>query len=176
MLGAAMSVVLVPNLVNEPILRSVAVALWVALCLYISLLDRTPASYFPMLAGYTAALIGFPAVDDPGAIFDTAVARAEEISLGILLRQPHRDADPTAIGRPGLCRAAEPLAGRGPDLDIGGPAGRTPSAGSRDERGPAPCASPRMRWPSTLSAWPCATRRRTRNVRRRPSRRCASTC
>lgn len=83
-LGAAMSVVLVPNLVNEPILLSVAVALWVALCLYISLLDRTPASYFPMLAGYTAALIGFPAVDDPGAIFDTAVARAEEISLGIL--------------------------------------------------------------------------------------------
>ncbi|MGU3466329.1 FUSC family protein [Methylobacterium sp. C33D] len=83
-LGAAISVVLVPNLVNEPILLSLAVALWVALCLYVSLLDRTPASYLPMLAGYTAALIGFPAVDDPGAIFDTAVARAEEISLGIL--------------------------------------------------------------------------------------------
>lgn len=83
-LGAAVSVVLVPNLVNEPILLSLAVALWVALCLYVSLLDRTPASYLPMLAGYTAALIGFPAVDDPGAIFDTAVARAEEISLGIV--------------------------------------------------------------------------------------------
>jgi len=83
-LGAAMSVVLVPNLVNEPILLSLAIALWVALCLYVALLDRTPASYLPMLAGYTAALIGFPAVDDPGAIFDTAVARAEEISLGIL--------------------------------------------------------------------------------------------
>ncbi|MBL7405882.1 FUSC family protein, partial [Escherichia coli] len=68
----------------EPILLSLAVALWVALCLYVSLLDRTPASYLPMLAGYTAALIGFPAVDDPGAIFDTAVARAEEISLGIV--------------------------------------------------------------------------------------------
>lgn len=83
-LGAAVSVVLVPNLVNAPILLSLAVALWVALCLYVSLLDRTPASYLPMLAGYTAALIGFPAVDDPGAIFDTAVARAEEISLGIV--------------------------------------------------------------------------------------------
>ncbi|QGY05141.1 FUSC family protein [Methylobacterium mesophilicum SR1.6/6] len=83
-LGAAMSVVLLPNLVNAPVLLSLAVALWVALCLYVSLLDRTPASYLPMLAGYTAALIGFPAVDDPGAIFDTAVARAEEISLGIL--------------------------------------------------------------------------------------------
>lgn len=83
-LGAAMSVVLVPHLVNAPVLLSLSVALWVALCLYVSLLDRTPASYLPMLAGYTAALIGFPAVDDPGAIFDTAVARAEEISLGIV--------------------------------------------------------------------------------------------
>lgn len=83
-LGAAMTVVLVPNLVNAPILLSLAIALWVALCLYVAILDRTPASYLPMLAGYTAALIGFPAVDDPGTIFDTAVARAEEIFLGIL--------------------------------------------------------------------------------------------
>ncbi|SDO30627.1 Uncharacterized membrane protein YccC [Methylobacterium phyllostachyos] len=83
-LGAAVSVALVPNLVDAPVLLSLAVALWVALCLFIALLDRTPASYLPMLAGYTAALIGFPAVDDPGAIFDTAVARAEEIGLGIL--------------------------------------------------------------------------------------------
>jgi uncharacterized membrane protein YccC len=37
-----------------------------------------------MLGGYTAAFVGFPAVGDPGAIFDTAVARAEEITLGIL--------------------------------------------------------------------------------------------
>ena len=83
-LGAAVSVVLVPNLVGAPVLLSLAVALWVALCLFVALLDRTPASYLPMLAGYTAALIGFPAVDDPGAIFDTAVARAEEIGLGIV--------------------------------------------------------------------------------------------
>ncbi|MEL6059908.1 MULTISPECIES: FUSC family protein [unclassified Methylobacterium] len=83
-LGAAVSVALVPNLIDAPVLLSLAVALWVALCLYISLLDRTPASYLPMLAGYTAALIGFPAVDDPGAIFDTAVARSEEIGLGIV--------------------------------------------------------------------------------------------
>ncbi len=37
-----------------------------------------------MLAGYTAAFIGFPDVADPGSIFDVAVARAEEITLGIL--------------------------------------------------------------------------------------------
>jgi uncharacterized membrane protein YccC len=83
-LGAIAAVILVPNLVNAPEMLTLVMALWVAGCLYISLLDRTPASYLPMLAGYTAALIGFPAVDQPGAIFETAVARTEEIALGIL--------------------------------------------------------------------------------------------
>ncbi len=84
MLGAIAAIALVPNLVNAPLLLSLGIALWVGLCLYVSLLDRTPASYLPMLAGYTTAIIGFPSVSNPGAIFDTAVARAEEISLGIV--------------------------------------------------------------------------------------------
>ncbi|MER2264488.1 FUSC family protein [Methylobacterium oxalidis] len=84
LLGAAVSVVLVPNLADAPELLTLAIALWVALCLYVSLLDRTPRSYLMMLGGYTAALIGFPAVGQPGQMFDTAVARAEEITLGIL--------------------------------------------------------------------------------------------
>jgi uncharacterized membrane protein YccC len=84
LLGAVVPVILVPNLVNAPELLTLAIALWVAVCLYFSLLDRTPRSYVLMLGGYTAAFIGFPAVADPGAIFDTAVARAEEITLGIL--------------------------------------------------------------------------------------------
>jgi len=83
-LGAAVTVILVPNLANAPELLTLAIAFWVALCLYVSLLDRTPSSYLMMLGGYTAALIGFPAVGEPGAMFDTAVARAEEILLGIL--------------------------------------------------------------------------------------------
>ncbi len=82
--GAIMTVVLVPNLVDAPELLCLAIALWVGVCLYVSLLDGTPRSYVFMLAGYTVALIGFPSVSDPGAIFDTAVARVEEISLGII--------------------------------------------------------------------------------------------
>lgn len=82
--GACASVVLVPNLVNAPELLSLAIALWVGLCLYVSLLDRTPRGYMFMLAGYTCALISFPSVDEPAAIFDTAVARSEEIIVGIL--------------------------------------------------------------------------------------------
>ena len=37
-----------------------------------------------MLAGYTAALIGFPAVDTPLQLFDIAITRVEEIGVGIL--------------------------------------------------------------------------------------------
>jgi len=82
-LGATAVTILVPRLVNSPELLSLALALWIASCLYFSLLDRTPRSYMLMLAGYTAGLIGFPAVSNPGAIFDIALARVEEIVLGI---------------------------------------------------------------------------------------------
>src|SRR5579859_8246978 len=75
LIGATVTVVLVPNLDNEPLLLSLALALWVGGCLTISLLDRTPRSYGLLLAGYTVALTGFPAVSQPGAMFDIAVAR-----------------------------------------------------------------------------------------------------
>ncbi|MGJ0505893.1 MAG: FUSC family protein [Methylocystis sp.] len=81
--GAAMAVLLVPNLVNAPPVLALAIAAWSGLCLYVSILDRTPRGYAFMLAGYTTAIIGFPAVDAPERIFDLAVARGEEILIGI---------------------------------------------------------------------------------------------
>jgi uncharacterized membrane protein YccC len=84
LIGAAASIALVPNFVNSPELLSLALALWVGLCLYVSMLDKTPRGYMFMLGGYTAALIGFPSVAEPGTIFDIALARSEEIILGIL--------------------------------------------------------------------------------------------
>jgi uncharacterized membrane protein YccC len=83
-IGATATIVLVPNLVDSPELLSAAGALWTGGCLYLALLDRTPRSYLFMLAGYTAALIGFPAVDAPDQIWTIALARVEEISLGIV--------------------------------------------------------------------------------------------
>ena len=83
LLGAVFAVFITPPLVNAPPLLSVAIAAWVGFCLFISLLDRTPRAYVVMLAGYTAALIAFPTVDHPDQIFDIAVARVEEILLGI---------------------------------------------------------------------------------------------
>ena len=84
LLGGTAAVLLVPMLVDSPVLLSLALALWVGGCLTVSLLDRTPRSYVLMLAGYTAAIIGFASVHTPAAVFDIAVARVIEISLGIL--------------------------------------------------------------------------------------------
>src|SRR5215469_6621099 len=82
--GAAMALFLVPPLVQAPVLLCLAISGWVGICLHFSLLDRTPRSYAFMLAGYTAAIVAFSVVDRPEAIFDTAVARLEEISLGVI--------------------------------------------------------------------------------------------
>jgi hypothetical protein len=83
-IGGAAMVAIVPNLVDAPELTTLAIILWVALCVFVSLLDRTPRSYMFVLAGYTAALIGFPTVLAPGTVFDTAVSRVEEITLGVV--------------------------------------------------------------------------------------------
>jgi uncharacterized membrane protein YccC len=82
--GAAAAIVLVPLLVNTPELLTLALALWLGLCTYVSMLDRSPRAYLFLLAGYTAAIIGFPAISRPDAIFDIASIRAQEIGIGIL--------------------------------------------------------------------------------------------
>jgi uncharacterized membrane protein YccC len=83
-IGGAAMVAIVPNLVDAPELTTLAIILWVALCVFVSLLDRTPRSYMFVLSGYTAALIGFPSVLAPDTVFDIAVSRVEEITLGVV--------------------------------------------------------------------------------------------
>ena len=57
---------------------------WVGACLYMSVLDRTPrAPYLFMLAGYTAAMIGFPSSPSPRWCRHRAGPR-REIALGIV--------------------------------------------------------------------------------------------
>ena len=84
LIGAAGTIVLVPNLVNAPELLSLAIALWVGACLYLSLIDGTPRSYMFMLSGYTVALLGFPIISTPELTFDIVTARVQEIMLGII--------------------------------------------------------------------------------------------
>ncbi|HKT75166.1 MAG TPA: FUSC family protein [Sphingobium sp.] len=82
--GGAFAVAVVPPLSNAPELLSLAMASWLGLCVFVSLLDRTPRAYMFVLAGYTACLIVFPSVDAPETIFTVATLRVQEILIGIL--------------------------------------------------------------------------------------------
>lgn len=82
--GGAFSILVLPNLAGAPPLLLLALALWIGTCLAASFYDPTPRAYAFMLSGYTAALICFPIVEQPQAVFDTAVSRMLEIGLGIL--------------------------------------------------------------------------------------------
>ncbi|MDR3429251.1 FUSC family protein [Silvimonas sp.] len=84
LLGASAAVVIVPVLVNAPVLLSAAIGLWTGALLYFSLLDRTPRSYVFMLAAYTLPMIALPSVNNPQAVFDIASARTQEILVGIV--------------------------------------------------------------------------------------------
>lgn len=84
LVGAIVSIWLVPPFVHAPELLALAVSLWVGLCVFASILDRSARSYMFALAGYSSCIIVFPGVMQPSAIFDVAVLRVEEITLGIL--------------------------------------------------------------------------------------------
>ena len=83
-IGAIMAGFTLICFADAPGLQVVVLAGWVGLCVYLSCLDRTPRAYAFVLAGYTAAIIGFPSVEVPLSIFQEGLARCEEISLGIL--------------------------------------------------------------------------------------------
>src|SRR5690606_20915940 len=50
--GSAVVVYLVPRFAGQPVPMVAIMSLWIGLCLYIAVLDRTPRSYLFMLAGY----------------------------------------------------------------------------------------------------------------------------
>lgn len=84
--GAIIALLLTPHFINTPWLFTIILALWVGFALCISLLDRTPRSYVFMLAGYSTAMIVYNAITyvDTYNIFDIALARVLEISVGVI--------------------------------------------------------------------------------------------
>ncbi|WP_127090599.1 FUSC family protein [Aquabacter cavernae] len=84
LVGGLFTLMTLPLLVDAPVLLTLALSLWIGGCLYLSLRDRTPRSYVFMLAGYSAAIMGFPNVDAPVGLFNVVVTRVQEIGLGIL--------------------------------------------------------------------------------------------
>ncbi|MBV6289534.1 FUSC family protein [Pseudomonas aegrilactucae] len=84
LVGTIMSVVFMGLFAQTPWLFLLALALWLALCTACSTLLRSAWAYAFVLAGYTVAIIALPAINHPLLVFDQAVARCTEISLGII--------------------------------------------------------------------------------------------
>lgn len=84
LVGTIMSVVFMGLFAQTPWLFLLALALWLGLCTASSTLLRSAWSYSFVLAGYTVAIIALPAISHPLTVFDQAVARCTEISLGII--------------------------------------------------------------------------------------------
>jgi uncharacterized membrane protein YccC len=131
-LGALATLVLIPNLVDAPVLLIATLSLWVGGCIYLAVLDRTPRSYLFHLAGYSVALIGFPIVDAPSTVWDVVLARVEEIILGIVCAG--RIVFPTPLGPALIARLDSWIgdaAGMGFGRPIGAPEGTTTAAARR---------------------------------------------
>lgn len=84
LIGASMTVLLMALFAQAPWLFLITVALWMGLCTAASTMLRSAWGYAFVLAGYTVAIIGLPAISQPLTVFDQAVARGTEIALGIL--------------------------------------------------------------------------------------------
>lgn len=83
-LGAAVAVLLVPNLQNSPEILVPALAAWTGFSIYLAIHDRTPRAFLFQMSAFSAAIIGFPYLDDPGSIFIVAVSRVEEMTVAII--------------------------------------------------------------------------------------------
>ncbi|HEX8992969.1 MAG TPA: FUSC family protein [Anaerolineales bacterium] len=84
MAGTLASLLLVSLFAQERVLFVAGLALWIGLCTAGAAFYRNFRSYGFVLAGYTAAMIGLPAAQQPDAFFPIAVTRLSEVTLGIL--------------------------------------------------------------------------------------------
>ncbi len=83
-IGAAVTILAVPNLQNSPELLILCLAGWTGFCIYLAVLDRTPRAFLFQMAAFSSAVMSFPYLDDPGNVFDTTVARVQEMTVAIL--------------------------------------------------------------------------------------------
>ena len=83
LIGTVMAVLMIALFAQTPWLFLTSLALWMALCTAASTMLRSAWNYSFVLAGYTVAIIGLPLVNAPLTVFDQAVARFTEITLGI---------------------------------------------------------------------------------------------
>lgn len=82
--GAIAALVLGAVFVQQPELYLLGLTCWVGACTAAAVRYRHFRWYGFVLAGYTAALIGIPAVTEPNSLFLAALTRAAEVAVGIV--------------------------------------------------------------------------------------------
>ena len=82
--GSAVMVALIALFAQNTVLFLGSLAIWVGICSAGAARCRNFRAYGFVLAGYTAAMVGLPALAHPDGAFMAAVWRVLEISLGIL--------------------------------------------------------------------------------------------
>ena len=82
--GCGMSLLLAAWFSQSAELFLLTLALWIGLCVALAARYRGFQSYGFMLAGYTAAIVGFGAAATPSHAFDIAQSRLSEVVVGIL--------------------------------------------------------------------------------------------
>ena len=83
--GAAAAFLIVGLFPQDRTLFLAALSVWIGACAGGATLYRNFTAYAFVLSGYTAALIAFPIINHPAAVFDSAVARISEVLLGLLV-------------------------------------------------------------------------------------------
>ncbi len=83
-LGMLAALVLGAAFVQQAELYALALTIWVAACTAFAVRYRQFRWYGFVLAGYTAALIGIPAVTDPNGLLIATLTRGAEVMLGIV--------------------------------------------------------------------------------------------
>ncbi|MFP6561757.1 FUSC family protein [Paraburkholderia sp. B3] len=82
--GMIAAVVLGGVFIQQPELYIAGIAGWMAACTAAAMRNRHFRWYAFVLAGYTAALIGIPLVQQPNGLFLAALGRGAEVAVGIL--------------------------------------------------------------------------------------------
>jgi uncharacterized membrane protein YccC len=83
--GSLVSLTLVALFAQQPVLLLATTIVWIGICTAGATRNRNFRSYAFVLAGYTAALVAIPTLSHPQAIFEAAVTRVTEVSLGVLV-------------------------------------------------------------------------------------------
>ncbi|MET4675396.1 MULTISPECIES: FUSC family protein [unclassified Luteibacter] len=83
--GAAAAIVIVAAFPQTRDLFLLSLSVWIGVCAGGATLYRNFKSYAFVLAGYTAAIVAIPVIDNPPGVFDSSWARISEVLLGLMV-------------------------------------------------------------------------------------------